>query len=283
MTASITHHSYGKYSVCMLKVRRGTSGGADSLRDLCVNVALEGGFEATYLTGDNRAVIATDTMKNLVYVHGHQHPIDAIESFGAVLAEHFIKQYPQVSQATVSIDESPWMSIDVQGKPAPRALSCQSNETLTATIIASRAEAVIESGIRGLDILKTGDSAFRDFHRDQWTTLKDAGDRLFRTFLNAHWRWSDREADFNHWNPVIRRAMLETFAQHQSLSVQQTLHAMAQAALAACAAIDRISLSLPNRHCNLVDLSPFGLKNQNEVYVPTEEPFGLIEATIERR
>jgi urate oxidase len=281
--ASITRQSYGKSNVRLLKVVRGRNGAPDAVRDLCVSIALEGDFEATYLTGDNRNVVATDTMKNLVYVIGHRHPIDSIESFGCALADHFLQNYPQVSQGVISIDESAWRNIDDGPEPSSRALSRSDAAMTLASITSTRTGAAIESGLRGLDILKTGDSAFRDFHRDQWTTLKDADDRLFRTFLNARWRWISREAVFNQWNPLIRQAMLERFAKHQSLSVQQTLHAMAEAALEACVAIDRISITLPNRHCNLVDLSPFGLKNQNEVYVPTEEPFGLIEATIERR
>ena len=57
---------------------------------------------------------------------------------------------------------------------------------------------------------------------------------------------------------------------------------MGQAALATCADIDEITLTLPNRHHLLVDLQPFGLDNPNEVFVATDQPYGLIEATITR-
>ena len=77
--------------------------------------------------------------------------------------------------------------------------------------------------------------------------------------------------------------LLETFAVHESASVQHTLHAMGEAALAAMPEVTDIRLSLPNKHHMLVDLSPFGLENNNEIFVATEEPFGLIEATIRRR
>ena len=46
--------------------------------------------------------------------------------------------------------------------------------------------------------------------------------------------------------------------------------------------MDEIRLSLPNKHHLLVDLSPFGLDNPNQVFVATTEPFGLIEATLRR-
>ena len=43
-----------------------------------------------------------------------------------------------------------------------------------------------------------------------------------------------------------------------------------------------ISMSLPNLHHWLVDLTPFGLDNDDEIFVATREPHGLIEATIRR-
>ena len=80
----------------------------------------------------------------------------------------------------------------------------------------------------------------------------------------------------------IREALLQAFAAHDSRSVQHTLAAMGQAALKACEDIIDVTLTLPNRHHVLVDLSPFGLDNPNEIFVATSEPYGLIEATVRR-
>ena len=80
----------------------------------------------------------------------------------------------------------------------------------------------------------------------------------------------------------MRRALVGAFASHTSESVQQTLYAMGEAALAECSGVTEILLSLPNRHHLLVDLKPFGLDNPNEIFVATEQPFGLIEARIRR-
>jgi urate oxidase len=57
---------------------------------------------------------------------------------------------------------------------------------------------------------------------------------------------------------------------------------MGEAALAECEDVQEISITMPNKHHLLVDLAPFGLQNPNEIFVPTEEPFGLIEATLRR-
>jgi urate oxidase len=77
--------------------------------------------------------------------------------------------------------------------------------------------------------------------------------------------------------------MLRTFANHLSKSVQQTLYAMAESALEAVPEIDEIEITMPNKHCLLVDLSRFGQDNPNEIFVPTDEPHGYIEARVRRK
>ena len=80
----------------------------------------------------------------------------------------------------------------------------------------------------------------------------------------------------------VRRELTETFGRHDSLAVQQTLHAMGSAVLERCGAIAEITLVLPNQHHLLANLAPFGLDNPNRVFVGTDEPFGQIEATLTR-
>src|SRR5262249_9022858 len=125
------------------------------------------------------------------------------------------------------------------------------------------------------------DSAFSGFPRDEYTTLRDTDDRILATSITATWTYRPDAEDFAA-RETIRDALLETFAEHVSKSVQQTLYAMGEAALAAAPDIADITLTLPNRHHLLVDLKPFGLENPNEVFVATDQPFGLIEATVTR-
>ena len=74
--------------------------------------------------------------------------------------------------------------------------------------------------------------------------------------------------------------LIDAFAQHDSKSVQHTLYAMAQAALEAAPEILDVELAMPNKHCLLVDLSRFGQTNPNQIFVPTDEPYGNIVARI---
>jgi urate oxidase len=76
--------------------------------------------------------------------------------------------------------------------------------------------------------------------------------------------------------------MLETFATKHSLALQQTLYAMGEAVLEARPEVAEVRLSLPNKHHFLVDLTPFGLTNENEVFYAADRPYGLIEGAILR-
>ncbi len=132
-----------------------------------------------------------------------------------------------------------------------------------------------------MQILKTGKSAFEGFLRDEFTTLPPAAERLLGTILDADWSYT-ADVPYNQTFAKIRSALLDSFAKHVSLSVQQTLFAMAQAALSSVPEVTEVHLTMPNRHCLLVDLSRFGLDNPNEVFVPTDSPSGHIEARVIR-
>ena len=273
MTASLAWNRYGKSSIRLVKVRRTTD--PHDVVDLTIDVALEGAFDKVYTDGDNSGCLATDTMKNTVYAFARVEPIDHAETFAVKLAEYFSEK-PGVSLVRIAIDEHPWTRLH------PHAFSRGGEEVWTTLVSYQDDKAEIVSGLRGLVVLKTTDSAFSGFPRDRFTTLPETRDRILATSITAAWTYADGFDDFAQ-RAAVRAALLQTFATHKSESVQQTLYAMGEAALAACSGLVDVQLSLPNRHHLLVDLSPFGLDNPNEVFVATEQPFGLIEARISRR
>jgi urate oxidase len=243
-------------------------------------VQLEGAFEAVYTAGDNAACVATDTMKNTVYALARQDPIEHVETFATRLAEHFAAM-PAVSRARITAAEHRWERVSVAGRPHPHAFVQQTGEQWTATVTRDAGGTQVVAGIGNLVVLKTTDSAFAGFPRDAYTTLPETADRILATSVTASWKYRDGATDFAA-RDRIRTALVETFAAHQSKSVQHTLYAMADAALGACRDAVEITLSMPNRHHLLVDLTPFGLDNPNEIFVATEQPYGLIEATVAR-
>ena len=139
------------------------------------------------------------------------------------------------------------------------------------------AVAWIVSGLSDLVVLKTTDSEFHGFPRDRYTTLAETSDRVLATAVSARWRHAG-DASF----AMRGRRWCRRSPAHHSLSLQQTLYAMGSAVLEACPSVAEIRLSMPNRHHFVVDLSPFGLDNPNEVFHADDRPYGLIEGAVVR-
>jgi len=279
--ALLAENRYGKSRVRLVKVTRHR--GVHSVREWSVKVLIEGDYESCFRSGDNRDVLPTDTMKNTVYSLARISSSTSIEDFAKELIAHFLTNYAQANSVSVEVKEKNWNRLQVDRQGHPTAFQQQSSELETTLVRGSRGAAfVVTSGLSGLVILKTADSAFEGYIQDRLTTLRETSDRLFGTDVTASWRYDTDAAGFEQLRIEIRNALLSAFAEHKSLSVQHTLFAMAEAALAQVPAISEITLTMPNKHCLLIDLSPFGQDNPNEIFVPIEEPHGYIEARVTR-
>ncbi len=277
---SLAANRYGKRDVRLVKVTRHPAG--SDLKQVTVNIFLEGDFESCYRTGDNRRILPTDTMKNTVYALARHCSLDSIEEFALELLRHFLANNPQVEKGRVEMVETLWSRIGVDGRPHPAAFQQEGPETRTTAVAGSREKIIVSSGVDRLVLLKTAGSAFTGFIRDRVTTLAEAEDRLLGTEIRAEWRYAGTQLSFNDlWQRVLD-TLKGAFAGHKSLSVQHTLFEMGQQAMRAVPGIEEIYLAMPNKHCLLVDLSPFGLDNPNQVFVPVDEPSGFIEARITR-
>jgi urate oxidase len=282
MSFSLTHNAYGKSKVRLTKVVR--EGATHHLFEIDAAISLEGDFEPAYRDGDNRNVIATDTMKNTVYVLAKENAFDSVEQFAILLARHFVSTYPQVGKATVELLQAQWRRIDVDGQPHEHAFTLAGPQKRYACATLNRGETqpTLLGGVRELLVLKTTASEWRDFHADRYRTLKDTRDRIVATRVDADWAYNTTPGHSPPPPAAIDQAILSTFATHYSLGVQQTLQAMGEAALSASPLIDRISFTLPNLHRIPFNLDPFGLKFENDIFVATDEPHGLIKGTISR-
>jgi urate oxidase len=273
-------HRYGKSRVRLLKVLR--DGDIHTVKELTARVLLEGAFDRSFTAADNASVVATDTMKNTLHVLAH----DALgidnEPFARRVAAHFLDQYAHVDRVTIELDERVWTRLTVGGTAHPHCFAHSQVGRPFTHVVASRDETVHESGIKDLTILKSTASGFEAFHRDEFTTLQETRDRILATSARVSWRWGREPASYRAATDAIVDAVLMPFVERYSPSVQATLYEMAGAALAACAEIDRVTLTMPNLHCLLVDLTPFGRINRQQLFVPTDEPHGYIEATVSR-
>jgi urate oxidase len=277
----LAENRYGKSRVRLMKVTRHAEG--NDLLEWTVQVLLQGDFDAAHYEGDNSKILPTDTMKNTVYSVARSSTATSMEAYAMELIDHLLERNPQVSSAEVKIESALWKRIKIDGGLHRDSFIKGSGELQTALVERKRdGQFAIESGLENLVILKTAKSGFEGFLKDSLTTLQETADRLFGTALTAAWQSSDTVFDFNAVRETVRAAMLKTFAEHDSKSVQQTLYAMAESALDAVSEIREIQLTMPNKHCLLVDLSRFGQDNPNELFVPTDEPSGYIEARVRR-
>ena len=277
MAIALGENRYGKSRVRLMKVRRERA--RHEVFEWNVEVWLSGDFRSCFEEGDNSRILPTDTMKNTVYSLARVSSAVSMEGFALELVSHFIETDRYADGAGARIVSTPWKHIDGFSD----AFTHASDKYDTATVTLMRGGVPrVSSGFEKLWLLKTAKSAFAGYMKDRLTTLKETHDRLFGTLATAEWRYTGNGLDYNALRQRVESALVSTFAGHDSLSVQQTLYAMAKAALEEVAEITDVHLVMPNKHCNLVDLSPFGQDNPNEIFVPTDEPHGSIEAHVTR-
>ena len=271
---------YGKSHVRVMKVDR--EGERHRVHEWNVEVWLKGDFRNCFEDGDNSRILPTDTMKNTVYYLARLTQATTIEQFATELVTYLLSNNPQVDEAAAGISATPWVPLLAGGQEDGTAFMQAGTVHDTTAVSGSRGSAVkVSAGFSDLALLKTAKSGFAGYIRDKLTTLRETHDRLLGTLASGEWDYTEG-ADYTDARHRITDALLNAFAVHDSLSVQQTLYAMGEAALQAEPGISQIRLSMPNKHCNLVDLSAFGLENPNHIFVPTDEPHGSIEACIRR-
>ncbi|MGW4830436.1 factor-independent urate hydroxylase [Amycolatopsis japonica] len=276
MAITLGPNQYGKAEVRLVTVQR--EGTVHHLKDLTVSTSLRGDLAATHLTGDNADVVATDTQKNTVYAFAKEAPVGEIEDFALRLGRHFIGSFEHITGVRILIDEHGWNRISGHD----HAFSQAGSEKRTTAVTVQGDQAWVVSGLDDLVVLKSTGSEFHGFPRDEYTTLAETNDRILATAVTARWRYQGDGIDWTTSHAEVRRILLETFADKHSLSLQQTLYAMGEAVLKEREEVAEVRLSLPNKHHFLVDLSPFGLKNDNEVFYAADRPYGLIEGVVLR-
>jgi urate oxidase len=276
-------NQYGKEETHVIRITKGGPDGAvHDIKDMTVSVALAGDFAATHLVGDNSNVVPTDTQKNIVFAFAKDFPTGEIEELALRLARHFVHEHASVDRARVSIAEQPWARITAEGRSHPHAFELAGSEMRLTTVTGTRDSEWVVSGLTGLTLLKSTGSEFSGYPKDRYTTLPETRDRVLATAVEARWRYAGTGINWAESRAESRRLLIETFATKHSLSLQQTLYAMGEAVLEARPEVAEIRLSMPNKHHFVVDLKPFGLENNNEVFYASDRPYGLIEGTVTR-
>lgn len=291
--AMLGQNQYGKAENRVVRITR--DGDTHHIKDLNVSVALSGDLEEVHLSGSNAHCLPTDTTKNTVYAFAKEHGIESAEQFGIHLARHFVTSQEPIHRARIRIEEYTWDRIETSEANARfigadevrHSFVRKGQETRLTQITYDGERWQVVSGLKDLVVMNSTNSEFWGYIKDQYTTLKEAYDRILATEVSGRWRfnWTDDEQRMPNWErsyAQVKKHLLDAFAETYSLSLQQTLYQMGSRIITHRAEIDEVRFSLPNKHHFLVDLEPFGLKNDHEVYYAADRPYGLIEATVLR-
>ena len=281
MPIKLGPNAYGKNAVNLSRIIRHAD--HHEFRQVSVSVQLTGDFETAHTLGDNALILPTDTQKNTVYALAREHFTGTIEHFGLVLARHFIARNTQVRKARIELVEHLWQRMSFEGQPHPHAFTGGGSEKRRAVVeLPADGSATVWAGIKGLLLLKTTDSAFVGYSKDEYTVLPEATDRILATECEAEWEYTSADLNFEALYQRVRASLLRTFSEHKSLSVQHTLYAIGEKILEENDEVKEISLVMPNKHHIPFNLEPFGQANTNEVFVATDAPFGYITGTVVR-
>ena len=284
MAIVLGNHQYGKAENRVVRIYRDTA--RHEIRDVNVSTTLRGNFAEAHLYGDQSQVLPTDTQKNTAFAFAKSEGIAAIESFGLALGRHFVDNTDPATGARIEIEEYSWQRAMVDGLEHDHTWVRSGQEIRTAAVTIEGTgdgqSAHVIAGFKDLVLLKSTGSEFQDFLTDRYTTLEETSDRVLATALVARWRYGTLDVDWDAVYASAKQIMVAQFATLHSLALQQTLWHMGKAVLTAHPEIVEIQFCAPNKHHFLVDLEPFALENPGEVFIATDRPYGLIQATITR-
>jgi len=271
---------YGKGRVRIMRIHR--DGDKQDVSQLSIKAMLEGDFGRAYTDADNSTSTSTDTIKNIVNVVARENTALSTEEFCQVLAKRYLDLYPQASSVSITAHETKWARLAVDGELHPHAFLLDSNGKPTVEIVATRDRMAMSSGLDNFTFMKSTQSGWENYYTDKYSTIQPTNDRICATSMVASWTWSGKPASYPATNKKILDTLLKEFATTYSPSVQNSLYRMGEKVLAAVPEISEISMACPNIHYILMNLSTFGLDNNNDVFLPTDEPHGQIECTVGR-
>lgn len=274
--ASINIARYGKDKVRVCKIQRDEETGVHTVTEMIICVLLEGAIASSYVSSsfnlydlmsnrytraDNSVIVATDSMKNTIFIKAKENPVNPPELFASVLGNHFIITYPHITVAKISIITYRWARMGFDGQPHPHAFYGDGTETRMTEANVQRGRFEISSSIIGLSLFKSTGSQFHGFIRDQFTTLPEVWDRIFSTDINCTWTWKLYESidavksispQFDRTWIDIRNITMRIFAEDESLSVQSTMFKMCSQILQTFSDVSDVEYKLPNKHYNMI-------------------------------
>jgi len=253
-------------------------------------------FLAAYTRGDNRAVVATDTMKNFIHTASLQCSAATLEGWLLDVGTRFLETYPHMARLTLTGRELPFDAAvvpDGAGFALSEVLfSRNRNDRSTASLDLERDDAgtirVIghACGRADLNLIKLTGSAFADFARDEHTTLPERTDRPLYIWCDIGWRYANPGDAFgldpSRYVAAEQVADLAASVFHGfvSLSIQHLVHEIGTRMLATWPQLEEVSFDAQNRLWDLVSQSD--ADDRVRTYADPRPPFGRIDLVLRR-
>ena len=98
-------------------------------------------------------VVATDSIKNTIYIKAKENPVNPPELYASILGKHFLDTYPHISTANISVIVHRWTRMTVDGKPHPHSFFRDGQETRNVEAVVKRDGITLKSSIAGLMVL----------------------------------------------------------------------------------------------------------------------------------
>lgn len=224
-----------------------------------------------------------DTVKNTVHALDYDALGTCRTSFAQLLGRHFLAHYLHLDGVSVELRARRWSRLKVTNDGQAHSFVAEGNgEWFCRGEFVRDGREILSAGIRNHLIMKTTESGFEGHAQCELTTLPGTKDRILATRLTAEWRFAAQARDYGAADREVLQAAEEVLAGTYSPSVQRTLFQIGEAALAAFPGIERIALTLPNVHFLGLDLTKLGRPGNDCLFLPTDEPYGQIEAVVVR-
>jgi urate oxidase / 2-oxo-4-hydroxy-4-carboxy-5-ureidoimidazoline decarboxylase len=255
-------------------------------------------FMAAYTEGDNRLVVATDTMKNFIHRESLAFEGATLEEWLFFIGRRFLETYPHMERLAVSGAEIPFEPALVpaeggDGFAASEVLFARRHDDhsdarleLERTPEGSIRATGVEARRRELQLMKVTGSAFADFARDEYTTLPERKDRPLYVHMDVGWRYEspDDALSTDHARYVAGEQVADltgaVFHRFVSLSIQHLVNEIGHAMLERWPQLSEVSFAAQNR---LWDLSVTSDHDERvKVYTDPRPPYGKIGLILRR-
>lgn len=257
-------------------------------------------FLAAYTEGDNRLVVATDTMKNFIHRESLAFDGATLEQWLLFIGRRFLETYPHMERLRVRGVEIPFEPAIVPtddgeggGFAASEVLFARQHgdrsnaeAELDRTADGSIELTALRAGQQELQLMKVTGSAFADFARDEYTTLPERKDRPLYIHFDVGWRYADPmvgagdDASTYVAGEQIADLCATVFHEFVSLSIQHLLHEMGLRILDRFAQLSEVTFEGQNRLWDLAVKSE--TDDRVKVYTDPRPPFGKIGLVLRR-